>query len=263
MKKTVLSVFAAFALIICNCSDVLAWGRIGHDAVCFIAEQNLTPKARKNISKYLGGESIVASASWMDEVRDWPAYSHTTKWHSAAVDANGEPCMGKDVKPDKYKGDAVLELVNLIDKMENWKELDDSTVAVGIKMIIHLVADMHCPGHVKYPGVKGFKVIYGGNEVTYHYVWDDAMLEKMNRWGFVEYGYMLDRLSRKEIKAVTAGTPIDWERENAVVSRAIYDWAKPGDDLRKEFNLKAKALADSQIQKAGYRLAAVLNELFR
>ena len=32
--------------------------------------------------------------------------------------------------------------------------------------------------------------------------------------------------------------------------------------LGKEFNLKAKVLADRQIQKAGYRLAAVLNAIF-
>lgn len=260
-SRMILAAVSAALLSGCFC-NVSGWGRIGHDAVCYIAEQNLSPKARKVISGYLGGNSIVEYSSWMDEVRDWPEYRYTTKWHSAYVDESGEPCLGRNFKEGEYKGDAVLELLRLMERMGDWRELDDSTVAVGIKMIVHLVADMHCPGHVKYPGVKGFKVIYSGNEVTYHYVWDDAMLEKMNKWGFMEYGYMLGNLSRSQARMISAGTPVDWERENARECRVIYDWAAPGDDLRKEFNLKAKALADRQIQKAGYRLAAVLNSIF-
>jgi len=262
IKTSLSCAFAAVAMLTCNCADVRAWGRAGHDAVCYIAEQNLTPRAKRIISKYLEGKSIVAYSSWMDEVRTWPEYSHTTKWHSAYVDEEGNPYMGRNFKEGKYTGDAVLELTGLMEKMANWKETDDSTVIVGIKMIVHLVADMHCPGHVKYPGIKGFKVTYSGNEVTYHYVWDDALLEKMNKWGFVEYGYMLGRLSRRQIKETVKGTPAEWEKENALACRVIYDWAHPGDDLGKEFNLKAKPLADSQIQKAGYRLAKVLNDIF-
>lgn len=261
VKKLIFNV-AVQAIFLSLCCDASGWGRIGHDAVCYIAEQNLSHKARKNISKFLEGGSIVEYASWMDEVRDLPAYRHTTKWHSAYVDDAGEPCMGRNFKEGTYKGDAVLELCNLMESMKDWKESDDSTVAVGIKMIVHLVADMHCPGHVKYPGIKGFKVIYSGTEVTYHYVWDDAVLDKMNKWGFMEYGYMLGNLPRKRVQELVCGTPVDWERENARECRVIYDWAKPGDDLRKEFNLKAKALAEKQIQKAGYRLAAVLNAIF-
>ena len=252
----------ASAYLLLHSVEMGAWGRIGHDAICHIAERNLTPKARKTIDGYLGNTSIVYWSSWMDEVRDWPEYRHTTKWHSAYVDESGEPCMGTNFKEGEYRGDAELELTRLIERMEDWKEMDDSTVAVGIKMMIHLVADMHCPGHVKYPGVKGFKVIYGGNEVTYHYVWDDAVLERVHKWGFMEYGHILGSLSRREVRSICSGTPVDWERENARDCRVVYDWARPGDVLGKEFNLKAKVLADRQIQKAGYRLAAVLNAIF-
>ena len=45
------------------------------------------------------------------------------------------------------KGDAVSELEKAIDKLKNYKQLDDSTVAVNLKYIIHLTGDMHCPAH--------------------------------------------------------------------------------------------------------------------
>ena len=40
------------------------WGRIGHDAVAYIAECNLSPKAQRIAEKYLG-HSIVYFSSWM------------------------------------------------------------------------------------------------------------------------------------------------------------------------------------------------------
>ena len=56
---------------------------------------------------------------------------------------------------------------------------------------------------------------------------------------------------------------MDWERENARNCKVIYDWAAPGAVLGDDFKLAAWSLADSQIQKAGYRLASVLNAIFK
>ncbi len=248
--------------LVLSAVDMSAWGRLGHDAIAYIAECNLSARAKKNISNYLDGKSIVYYSSWMDEVRETPEYKFSTRWHSAAVDENGEPCLGRDVKPEEYKGDAVLELMKLMDRMQNYKELDDSTVAVGIKMIVHLVGDMHCPGHVKYPGLKGFKVIYGGKKVSYHSVWDDGLIGSVHRWNYMEYNHQLGNLSRQEAKAIVAGDPVEWERGNARDCKVIYDWASPDVTLGKVFNNLGKPLADSQIQKAGYRLAKVLEDIF-
>ena len=63
------------------------WGKTGHDAIAYIAECNLTSRAKKNIEKYLDGRSIVYYASWMDQVRHTPAYRHTNTWHTNKVDA--------------------------------------------------------------------------------------------------------------------------------------------------------------------------------
>ena len=88
MKK--LSVCLLTAVLSCWCATAFGWGKIGHDAIAYIAECNLTPKAKKNIEKYLGGRSIVYYASWMDQVRHTPAYRHTNTWHTNKVDAGGK-----------------------------------------------------------------------------------------------------------------------------------------------------------------------------
>ena len=53
MKK--LSVCLLTAVLCCWCATAFGWGKIGHDAIADIAECNLTPKAKKNIEKLLGG----------------------------------------------------------------------------------------------------------------------------------------------------------------------------------------------------------------
>ena len=53
MKK--LSVCLLTAVLSCWCATAFGWGKIGHDAIAYIAECNLTPKAKKNSEKYLGG----------------------------------------------------------------------------------------------------------------------------------------------------------------------------------------------------------------
>lgn len=234
------------------------WGRVGHDAVAYIAECNLTKKAKKNIEKYLD-HSIVYYASWMDDYRATPDYKHTTIWHTAAVDENFR--YTDAVK--RPGGDAVCELENAIAMLRDYKNLDDSTVAVNLKYVIHLVGDMHCPVHVKYPDLNmSFKIKISGKEYGYHNVWDSQIIEMTHRWYYMEWQHQLDRCSKEEKKKLSDGTPRDWFHQTAVDCRVIYDWASPDSEQGRDFLNMAHPLAERQILKAGYRLARVLNELF-
>ena len=76
----------------------------------------------------------------MDQVRHTPAYRHTNTWHTNKVDAGETTC------PDP-EGDAMTFLDDCIAKVEDYRNQNDSTVTVSIRFIVHLVGDMHCPGH--------------------------------------------------------------------------------------------------------------------
>ena len=254
MKKTLLLLCAAF---LCS-GTAFGWGKIGHDAITYIAECNLTPRAKKNIEKYLG-HSIVYDASWMDCYRHTPAYKHTSGWHGADVDAEGNYAP-------RTRGDAVQCIEGAMEALKDYKNLDDSTVVVNLRYLIHLVGDMHCPVHVKYPGVKNFKIYLDGREYNYHSFWDSSAIEMNHRWNYMEWQHQLDRCTKREKKAIAAGTPRDWMAENARECRIIYVWAQPEQRFEKgetrDFLNIVHPLAERQILKAGYRLAAVLNGLF-
>lgn len=255
MKK---SAILLIAMLIGISQSAFSWGKMGHDAVAYIAECNLTKKAKKNIEKYLGGHSIVYYASWMDRYRETPQYKHTTGWHGAAVDEN----FYYTDAVAKPTGDVISGLEGAIKNLENYKNLDDSTVAVNLKYVIHLVGDMHCPVHVKYPKIKGYNITVNGKEYSYHSVWDTYVLELNHRWGYVEWQHQIDRCTKKEKKNLAAGTPREWFHENAVSSRMIYDMAPKNSIQGWDFLNAAHPYAESQIQKAGYRLAKVLNDIF-
>ena len=57
-------------------------------------------------------------------------------------------------------------------------------------------------------------------------------------------------------------TPREWLHETAVACRVIYDWQRADETYDKQFVLDTYLLPESQLIKASYRLAAVLNELF-
>ena len=234
-----------------------AWDRVRHDAIASIAEQHLTRRAKRNIARYLE-HSIVYYASYMDKHRDDPGFCHIE--HVSYVD--GQMQLVDTLRDGKMN--CVVALMQACDRLRNYREMDDSLVRLNLMYVIHIAGDMHCPGHVYYPGQSNsFKVRFGGREVSYHSVWDDGFIGSIHKWSYMEYNHQLGNLDRKEAAAIVAGTPVDWERENARNCKVIYDWAAPGAVLGDDFKLAAWSLADSQIQKAGYRLASVLNAIFK
>ena len=138
-------------LLLCSAlfhsGPVFGWGREGHETIAKIAERNLTKRSKKRIEKYLGGHSIVYYAKWMDEYRKTPEYAFTDGWHTAPVDAR---LHYSDELLNPKRGNAIYGLESAIRILENYREQSDSTVAVNLKYVIHLVGDMHCPAHIKY-----------------------------------------------------------------------------------------------------------------
>lgn len=257
-------IFMAVLVTALTCGSAFGWGREGHEVIAKLAENNLKPAKKKLIEKYLGDHSIVYYAKWMDEYRHTPEYGFTHSWHVAVVDENLK------YAPVRKDGDALVGLKQALETLKDYKNLPDSTISVNLKYIIHLVGDMHCPAHIYYTGRnQNFKVEFGDNHylkpqmrVSIHSVWDYAVIQSSRIWSVSEYAEELDRKSAKEIKAITAGTPEDWLSDSAERCLVQFDMAKPGDRLLQDFVNQALPLIETQMQYAGYRLAAVLNSLF-
>ena len=261
MKRFILILFLLLAA-----REIRAFGLAGHAAIACIAEHHLTPRARANIMRYTDHRSIVYYASWMDEWRRSKGYEFTTHWHAGTVDAEfrSTPAVRE---ASGAKGDCVVAVEQSIALLSEYDKLDDSTVLVHIKYLVHLLGDMHCPTHVYYypdnMTLGKFPVKLHGVETNYHKIWDGQLLDSRHKfWGFQDYRHALDNYTDEEIARMTEGTPVEWFEESARRCREIYDWVQPGDELGQEFYNAPAPFAEYQLVLSGYRLAKVLNALF-
>lgn len=247
------------------CGTAFGWGREGHETIAKIAENNLKPSVKKKVEAYLGNHSIVYFAKWMDEYRRTPEYEFTGKWHALRVTEDLKYAPKENGDEDAY-----IAINRAIETLKDYKNLPDSTVCVNIKYLLHLVGDMHCPAHMYFDGRdQGFKVTFGDKHyikpiqtINFHSIWDFAVIQSSRIWSVGDYAEQLDRLSKKEIKAITTGTLDQWVEGNAKRCVVQFDMAGPNDTIAQDFVNKALPLIETQMQYAGYRLAAVLNSIF-
>lgn len=251
--------FLVFAGALISCA-AFAWGVTGHSTVASLAELNMKKSTVKQVEAYLG-RSAAFYASWPDEWREHPDYSFSSSCHGFPVDE------ALKYAPKEGTLDAVSLLEQAIAVVKDRKNQTDSAVVVNLKFIIHLVGDMHCPGHVKYKNInRSFKVYaYPGDKamVSYHSVWDSQIIERRRAsLSPRELAADLNRLSKDEIKAVQSGSIVDWAQENAAGSVSIYDGVSKGSQLTKAFYNEHWPYVQQQLTRAGYRLAKVLEECF-
>ncbi len=258
--KLNISLIVTTALVVSSSLTSFGFGRVGHAAVAKIAENHLTPTARENIEKYIDGKSITEIASWMDQVRKEPAYKHTDGWHTAGIKKDGT------VKDSK----AVGGLNSDIAKLQNgaYKNLTDSAVAVGIKLIVHMAGDMHCPSHSKFDShSQSVKFKINGEEYAFHKFFDSGFMGLSRKgWSFRDYAKYLDVLGPEAIKEVQKGTVKDWAMKNASVMDGLYEPLHQGAEFNGEEAEDRvayfSAIGERQMQLAGYRLAGILNGIF-
>ena len=266
MRKLVI---AALAIVVAF--DAMAWGGLGHRTVAEIAERNLTKKAKANIDRYTGGASLASLSTWMDSKKKPKRENDVCKrWHASVVDSQNRATQ--EVR-DRVRGgnDAVTATLMFTKMFKEREKMTDSAVMFALKCLVHMIGDIHCPAHMRYEDVNngrgfdlGIKVTYKGKKSSLHSVWDTGVIASTHKkWGYKRYAEHLDTYSKRQIKRVTKGWIEDWHSDAAKDIRVAIPWVKQGDVLDATYDKKALPLAELELQKAGYRLAKVLNTFFK
>lgn len=268
MKR--ITMLALSIMMVLESVSLYAWGPMGHDIVAAIAEQNLTRKTKKEIAKLLDGQSIVYYSSWMDNIQNSPywkdSYSVTKTWHYANVD-KGHTYQTMRKEP---KGDVVTALEELTDAMTSrYSELTDSMKTDYLKMIVHMVGDLHCPmhaGRLSDRGGNDCKVKWFGKNTNLHSVWDSKLLESSRKWSCSEWVDQLDRTDKKYKRDVMQGAYEEWFLDTVALAAGIYEYIENLDkqipNLSYQYVYDYSPLLEQQLLLGGYRLAYVLNNIF-
>jgi hypothetical protein len=264
MKKTLVTIVLSLVAIM-SVQSAMAWGGWGHHISTYIAEKHLTPEANEKCRHYLK-HRLPHYSSWQDYWRHSDPFKEISYWHSSYVD--------KSYKVVGYKGnitrEATYQIERIVKEMEKgkYKKMSDSLVAVNLKLLIHMVPDMHCPSHLVYSkdfGYKGGSIKNRGKKVGRHKFWDGAPMLMHPKWKADRFVQAYDTYSPKQIKKICKGTPTKWSIQNARKMGVTYKMWEPDAEFRKlskEQREQIDGLLREQLAYGGYRLANILNYIF-
>jgi hypothetical protein len=253
---------AVFALMLLGASNALGWGREGHQVVVAIAERHLTETARERVRQILGPDtSLAAVSTWADEIR--PSRPKTAPWHYVDIPLNASAI---DLARDCPNGDCVIAAINHFKELLRDQTSTPEAKNEALKFVVHFIADLHQPLHCADDHDRGGNdehVTFFGGNANLHSVWDTLLIERIDS----DPGHYANRLDAdltdSTIRAFERGTVEDWALESHAVARKVVYGAlsrRDAIDLGTDYFEVAAPAADLQLQKAGIRLAFVLNE---
>ena len=245
-----------------------AWGGDGHQIVALIAEERLTPEAEAGVKELLG-EANMSDAevvSWADEIRR--QRRATAPWHYVNIPAGAGAF---DPNRDGNGGDNIIGKIAAFEKLLSDRKAPQADRVEALKFLIHFVGDIHQPLHcVERNGDKGGNgrlVFFRERQkaVSLHLCWDSLiLLHRKQRTRVANYADGLNgKISGDQATAWAKGAAVDWANESQRVAVERVYAGVPADGpppkLTNEYIEKSGSVVDEQLQKAGVRLATILN----
>lgn len=274
-------------------TQALAWGDRGHQITALIAWEFMTPTTQQRVMKILATDdsglvdkTFAAQSMWADKYRDsdrernGERYRQTSRWHYINLNINradfDAACFGnKPLTGPASAGPAEECLLNKIDQFA--RELRDAATEPrerlrALQFLLHLVGDLHQPLHTSNNNDKGgtkVHVIVGAkNRMTLHRYWDAEIVYRLGRDAESTAANFVQGIKTTDVARWQSGTTRDWTVESWRLARGdIYRRLPeplPDGDYRLDnaYHNRARDIARVQLQRAGVRLAFLLNEAF-
>ena len=242
-----------------------SWGVLGHRIVGEIAESYLTPKAKDEIRKILGNETMAIASNWADFIKSDSTYDSLYSWHFINLDSGLtkkqiQAYLEKDTATDIY-----TKVRYLISELKN-KQLSMAKKRMYLKLLIHFIGDIHQPLHV------GRKADFGANRVrvqwfstptNLHAGWDESLVN-FQQLSYTEYTRAINFTTTKQRLAWQKQPVSDWIIESYQIAQELYaDIKEPNQRLSYDYNFKYVQILNERLLKGGVRLAGVMNDIFK
>jgi hypothetical protein len=263
---------ALLLLIVSAGGEARAWGREGHRIVADIAERFLAPEAARQVQALLALEnktSLVDVADWAEEIRR--ERRETARWHFVNIPVHppAGTSAGYDAARDCVEGQCLVAATERFIAV-----LADGTAAPAarleaLKFLVHFVGNLHQPLDCADNDDRGgndVRIYFSNQHMTLHGLWDWGLLAPAV--GGRERAYA-DRLAAaidaKDVAPWQQSGAADWANESFRLARAlIYGEMKPEARTLAIFQgSEYLPVIDAQLEKAGVRLAGVVNRALR
>ena len=243
----------------------MAWGVLGHRIVGEIASRHLSPKAKVAIKQILGNESIAMASNWADFVKSDSSFNYLNSWHYIDFDDSTltASTITKKLSTDTAI-DAYVKINFLINQLKN-KNLNHQKQLMYLRLLIHIVGDIHQPLHTGRAEDKGgntVKVLWFNQPTNLHAVWDEKLIDNQ-QLSYTEYANAIDFATPNQ-QVVWQKQPLStWIFQSYQLANSVYAEIKqPNQKLSYRYNFDHLASLNEQLLKGGIRLAGLLNQLF-
>ena len=197
--------------------SALAWGGLGHEAICELAFRELDDTARQRVIALIRLDdeftTFRASCNWADRPRQ-RASEHFVNLPRDATGLQGDECpLADECVVSAIKEDfAVLASPNATDEEK----------LAALKFLGHWVGDIHQPLHA------GFRDDRGGNHVStlgsscasLHTLWDSCIVEeRLGMHPLTIVRELRARITDEQRAEWLASDPVDWANESFAIAR--------------------------------------------
>lgn len=242
-----------------------AWGVLGHRIVGEIAQGYLSAKAKAEIKKILGNETLAMSSNWGDFIKSDTSFRYLNSWHYINLDKGLAEeqihrILEKDTTTNIYTKTAFL-----IGELKK-KNLAMDKKRMYLRLLVHFIGDMHQPLHAGYREDQGgnrIKVSWFNTPTNLHAVWDESLVN-FQQLSYTEYTRAINYTTLKQVTAWQKKPMSHWVSESYKIAENLYAGIKEDNQrLGYEYNFQHIETVNQRLLKGGVRLAGVLNNIFR
>ena len=242
-----------------------AWGLLGHRIIGEIAESYLTAKAKMEVHKLLGTESVAIAGNWADFVRSDSTYRYLDPWHYVNFPQGLNYDAFKQTLKKDTATDAYTKINFLVAELKK-KNLAKEKQRMYLRLLIHLVGDIHEPLHVSPEGTRGgneIKVQWFGSQTNLHTIWDSNLIDDQ-KLSYTEYTSYINHTTFNERKRLQADPLSKWLFESYTIAQQLHDEIiEDNPRLGYRYNYDHLQTLNQQLLKGGVRLAGLLNQIFK
>ena len=243
-------------------SPCFGWGPEGHRVVAMIATKHLTPEAANKLKAMVGPHDTLAAISvWADDIRE--ENPETAPWHYIDIPLTASTL---DMRRDCREGNCV---VARIEKFRTELANQSANPAVrreALEFLVHFIGDLHQPLHCEDNNDQGgnhVQVIFFHAPTNLHAVWDSGILQHEKERDIQLASDLDSRITPAEKTSWVEGSVESWAMESHALAREVAYGKLPSGPtpvLEDAYYDVALPVVERQLQRAGIRLAYVLNQ---
>jgi hypothetical protein len=250
-----------FSSVLLISQQAFCWGLLGHRVIGEIAEKHLSKKAKKELRKLIGKETLALWSNWPDFIKSDSSWDHVSPWHYVNLPGH----LPKEKFMEELKKLPGKSLYSQIPAM--MAELRDKSLPAeqrkrALIFLVHFVGDLHQPLHVgRAEDLGGNKVVvyWFSKKTNLHSLWDSMLMEQQ-QYSYTEYSNLLDIADKEDMKKWATTSLEDCFYETYSLANIVYDTTPAESKLGYDYNFRFKNMMEQQLLKGGIRLAAMLNQ---